>query len=121
MRFLCLIHVDPELIGQITPEEDAKLQLDNYEADQALMRSGKLITAGPLEDREKATLIRSRDGEVTVTDGPYVETKEHLGGFMLIEAESREEAIKIASGSMEKYGTLELRATWELPDPRKAG
>lgn len=120
MRFVCLVHVDLDLISKLTPEEDAALQLENYELDQAYLKSGKLIAAGPLEFPEKATLIRSRNGQVTVNDGPYVETKEHLGGFMLIDAESREEAIKIASGSMEKYGTLELRETWELPDPRLA-
>ncbi len=117
MRFLCLVHIDKTLIAAMTPEEDAALQRDSYEADQALYRSGNLIAAGPLEEPVRATLIRERNGSVSTTDGPYVETKEHVGGFMLIEAANREEAVRLATGSIARYGTIEMRESWELAEP----
>lgn len=117
MKFLCLIHVDPQRFEGITPEAQKALDDAAAEEDQKLLEGGHLIAAGPLEAPEKATLIRVRDGRMSMTDGPYVETKEHLGGFVLIEARDREEAIALLGDSaLANYGTLEIREHWGLID-----
>jgi hypothetical protein len=119
-RFICLVHVDPQRFVGITEAEDRELQIDSYEGDQRLLRSGHLIAAGPLGEPEGATLIRIRDGKLSMTDGPYVETKEHLGGFVLIEAKDRAEAIELlGDAAIAKYGTLEIREHWALQPPGK--
>ena len=111
MRFMLLVHVDPRKFEGITEAEQKALDVQNLAEDKALIESGQLIAAGPLADPETATIIRSSDGEISMTDGPYIETKEHVAGFMFIKARDREEAIEIASKSpVARIGTIEVRA-----------
>jgi hypothetical protein len=118
MRFICLVHVDPSLMEGMTDADHKALNAKNYREDQELLTSGHLISAGPLGEPHTATLVRSRQGKLSMTDGAYAETKEHLGGFVLIEAESREKAIELlANSSMAEYGTLEIREHWALDAP----
>jgi hypothetical protein len=119
MRFICLVHVDPSLMEGMTDADHKALNAKNYAEDQALLKSGHLIAAGPLGEPQTATLVRVRNGRLSMTDGAYVETKEHLGGFVLIEAESREQALELlaADNSMAQYGTLEIREHWALEAP----
>ena len=118
--FICLIHVDPARFEGMTEADHKALNDRNYREDQELLKSGRLVTAGPLGEPETATLIRERDGKVSMTDGPYVETKEHLGGVVIIKAKDREEAIAILGDSaMAKFGTLEIREHWPL-EPSEA-
>jgi hypothetical protein len=117
MKFICLIHVDPTKFEGITPAEQAVLDADNLAGDRRLLESGNLIAAGPLAEPETATLVRMVHGKLSMTDGPYVETKEHLGGFVLIEAESRAQAMELlVDSAMAAYGTLEIREHWSLED-----
>lgn len=118
MRFICLVHVDPARFEGMTAADHKALDAENYAFDQALLKSGHLIAAGPLGEPQTATLIRREDDGVSMVDGPYVETKEHLGGFVLIEASDREEAIALfAKDAMARFGTLEVREHWALPPP----
>jgi hypothetical protein len=115
MQYLCLVHVDGELIGKLTPEEDKKQQRESIEHDEELIRSGHLVAANPVQGPESATIVRVRNGKVSMTDGPYVETKEHLGGFMVIEAKDLNEALAIASKTpVARFGSIEVRPTWDL-------
>ncbi|WP_353645866.1 YciI family protein [Mesorhizobium sp. WSM2239] len=83
--------------------------------DAELKRSGHLIMAQALKTPPHAVSVRKRDGKVSVTDGPFAETKEHLGGFVLIEARDLNEAIKIASDDpLARVGTIEVRPFEEL-------
>lgn len=117
MKFICLVHVDPAMMDGMTKADHEGLNADNLAGDQRLIASGHLIAAGPLAEPETATLVRVRNGKLSMTDGPYVETKEHLGGFVLIEAESREQAMELlADSAMARYGTLEIREHWSLED-----
>jgi hypothetical protein len=119
---MILVHVDPEKMAGMTEADFKALDAQNYASDQKLFASGHLIASGPLAAPETATLVRSVDGKVSMTDGPYVETKEHLGGFMLIEARDREEALAIAArDSMARYGTLEVREQWALKAQEESG
>ena len=115
MQYLCLVHVDGELIGKLTPEEDRKQQRESMAHDEELLQSGHLIAANPVQGPESATIVRVRNGKVSMTDGPYVETKEHLGGFMVIEAKDLNEALAIAGKTpVARFGSIEVRPTWEL-------
>jgi hypothetical protein len=82
-----------------------------------LKTSGHYISASPLQPVATATSIRVRSGKRSVTDGPFAETREQLGGFFLIEAENLDEAIAVAGrvpGA--RKGTVEIRPVVELPD-----
>ena len=110
MRFVCLFHVDAELIGKLTPDELHQFDLANRDADAALIASGHYVSALALAEPQAAAIVRRRGGSASTTDGPYVETKEQLGGILIIEARDMAEAIEIAQqGPMADYGTVEVR------------
>jgi len=114
MRYLCLVYVDRDIIGAITPERNQKLQDDVVTYDADLGRRGLLLMGEPLAEPETAVTVRRRNGKVTVLDGPFAETKEHLGGFMLIDARDLNEAIDVARNDpMTEMGSIEVRALWD--------
>ena len=115
MRYLCLVYVDREIIGSISPERNQKLQHDVGRPTMPTSESrGLLIMGEPLAEPETAVTVRRRSGKITVLDGPFAETKEHLGGFMLIEARDLNEAIDIARNDpMAEMGAIEVRALWD--------
>ena len=92
MRYVCFVHVDQSLIDAATPEELANMDGDNQRANAELTASGHLVLDLALKAPDTARLVRSRGGKVSATDGPYVESKEHLGGFFVIEARNLDEA-----------------------------
>jgi hypothetical protein len=106
VKYVLLIYGDPTT--PTPPEEYAE-----YGAlAEDLGKAGKMLGGEELTDAETGTLVRVRDGERLVTDGPYSETKEHLGGFFLIEAADLDEAIGYAARiPAAKYGgVVEVRA-----------
>jgi hypothetical protein len=114
MRYLCLVYVDRSLVGKLSPEEDRKLQTDSAAYDELLTDRGHLVHADALSEPETAVTVRSRKGKVTTHDGPFAETKEHLGGFLLVEARDLNEAIGIASKTpMAEMGSIEVRAIYD--------
>ncbi len=121
MRFIVLVHEDPAADASISEEQRAELDDQVFAYVSELERSGKLIAGGPIETPEKATVIRSNNGELSMTDGPYVETKEHLAGFLLIEVADRDEALKLAAQfPRANYGSIEVRHHWKLQEPKRA-
>jgi hypothetical protein len=81
-----------------------------------LNEKGQYITAAPLHPTSTATTVRVRDGKRLVTDGPFAETREHLGGFYLIDAKNLDEAISIAARHPgARVGTVEIRPVLEIP------
>ncbi len=116
MRFACLFHVDPELIGKLTPTELDAFDRANRDADAALIASGHYVTALALADVGASVLVRRRDGELSTTDGPYAETKEQFAGFLVIEARDLAEAVEIAQRDpLAAYGTVEVRPELGVP------
>ena len=110
MHFLCLVHLDRDLASALTPAEREAFERQNL-AYAAWLDQGRAVAMSALEEPETATLIRRRRGQLSMTDGPYVETKEHVAGFMFIKARNREEALEIASKSpVTRIGTIEVRA-----------
>jgi hypothetical protein len=110
MHFLCLVHVDKDLAASLTPAEQQAFERENM-AYAEWLASGPSVISSSLHAPDTATLIRSRRGTLSMTDGPYVETKEHVAGIMVIKARDREHAIEIASKSpVARIGTIEVRA-----------
>lgn len=103
MQYLLLINDDPSSVGEdLMPEYMA--------FTEALRASGSFVGANRLQPVETATTVRVRDGETFVTDGPFIETKETLGGYYLIEAESLDEALEWAAKiPSARYGHIEVR------------
>jgi hypothetical protein len=111
MRYLCLVYVDRDIVGKLTPARDKRLQVESAAYDDELKNRGHLVTADALAEPETAVTVRKRNGKVTTHDGPFAETKEHLGGFLLIEARDLNEAISIAEKDpMAEMGSIEVRA-----------
>jgi hypothetical protein len=82
---------------------------------QDIMKSGKHRAGGPLEFTKTAATVRVRDGKTMVTDGPFAETKEQLGGYYLVEAKDLDEAISMAARiPSSKYGSTEVRPVMKI-------
>jgi hypothetical protein len=109
MRYLCAVYIDPGLFDAMGPEEADRLD------DEDLERSGHLILAQALEHPHTAVTLRRRDGRLSMTDGPFAETHEHLGGFFYIEARDLNEALDIAARSpLTRVGAVEVRPTFDV-------
>ena len=114
MRYLLLIY---ETDRPETSEADAMADLQRYNAFTRETHRREAFQAGEaLEPITAATTVRTRDGRTVVTDGPFAETKEFLGGFYLLECRDLDEAIELAKmiPAVER-GSIEIRPIWELP------
>jgi hypothetical protein len=110
MRYLCLVHAEPATMAALSPEEGVRLTDESLNYDAELVTSGHMIAAEALEPPESAVTIRVRHGKVSSTDGPFAETKEHLAGFILIEARDFNDAIRVATAiPMARFGSIEVR------------
>lgn len=115
MKFMCLVLVDSELSADADWEE---VGTDSFEYDVKLFRDGVYITAEALESVSTARTVRVRGGEAMVTDGPFMETREHVAGFILVEARDMGHALEIAAGiPLAKVGAVEVRPVFN-PSPR---
>ena len=110
MRFLCLIYTSADVDGTLTSSEVDTLIAEHFEYDEGLRRRGTMILSDALEKPDKAIVIRPRGWALATTDGPFVETKEHLAGFYLIEAADMAGATEIARRiPSARYGAVEIR------------
>jgi len=108
MKYLCLVYLDEQKWNAVPDSECAA-------CGAGLRSSGVLLAAEPLHPVETATTVRVRNGKMTVTDGPFAETKEHLAGFYLIDAIDLNEAIQIAAKiPPAREGSIEVRPVREL-------
>jgi hypothetical protein len=121
MQYLCMVHVDGSLMAKLTPAEDKDLTRRSLAYDEELQKSGHFLAASALQGPDTATVVRVRNGKVSMTDGPHVETKEHLGGFILIEARDLNEALAVAQKiPMASFGSIEIRPEYPLEARRPA-
>jgi hypothetical protein len=110
MRYVCLVHFEWPAVFELPPSDAEKLIRDSEAYNEELRASGHLVVAHALQKPEAATIVRVRDDRMSATDGPFAETREVLGGFMLIEARDLNEAIRVASGiPLAKLGSIEVR------------
>jgi len=97
MKYVCLGFFDEAAFAQI-PQADAQRMMEEcFAYDDVLRRGGHFLGGEALDSARNAVTLRMKDGEVQVTDGPYVETKETLGGFLLLEARDLNHAIALMS------------------------
>lgn len=110
MRYLCLVYEEEQKLNALSRSEWAALRQETLDYVAALQQSGHLIDAQPLQSATTSRIVQVRDGKRTVTDGPFAETREQLGGYFLIETVDLDEAIEIASNWPSAHiGTIEVR------------
>ena len=118
MKYMLLVYLNEQAM---TDEERAHCYAESAQLTQDLHAKGQYVSASLLHPVATATSVRVREGKRLVTDGPFAETREQLGGYYLIEAANLDEAIAIAGripGA--KWGTVEVRPVVELPNMPKA-
>lgn len=110
MRYLCLAYEEEQKLNELTESEWHDLRQETLDYVDVLRESGRLMAAHPLRSATTASMVRVRDGRVSVTDGPFTETKEQIGGYFLIDVGDREEAIRIAARwPSARIGSIEVR------------
>jgi hypothetical protein len=110
MRYLCLIVWDEERLAALPREELNRLNAAHLALNEELVASGHFVEAEPLEPAAMTTTVRVRGGKTAVVDGPFVETKEQVAGFYLIEARDLNEAIQVAARfPSSPYAAVEVR------------
>ena len=116
MRYLCAVYLEPKNMEMLSPAEGTALDRDSIAYDEELRRSGHYIASDALQHVTAARTLRVRNGKLSVIDGPFAETKEQLGGFILVEARDLDEAVELASQiPMAKHGSIEVRPVMEIP------
>jgi hypothetical protein len=115
MQYLLLIYDSEKQAAAMPETEYARMLADYGTFSQDIAKSGKLVNANRLHDVAKATTVRVRDGKPQLTDGPFAETREQLGGYYLINAKDLDEACAIAARiPSAKYGSIEVRPIHEM-------
>jgi hypothetical protein len=110
MKYLCMAYEEESILNALSKSEWDVLRAATLGYVDELKKSGHLIAAEPLQSVRTASTVRVRGGKVSITDGPFAETKETLGGFFLINAKDLNEAIQIASKwPSAKLGSIEVR------------
>jgi hypothetical protein len=121
VQYLLLIHDDPEAWARMAPEESSRMMKEYFEYSTWLEEKGWFQGGNALQPDAIGTTVRVRDGERVVTDGPFAETKEQLGGYYLIEVPSMDEALEAAERiPSARIGTIEIRPVMELTDESAA-
>ena len=113
MKYMLLIYLDEQALSETERQE---CYVESTQLAQQIHSSGKYLAANPLYPTSMATSVRVRNGKRLVTDGPFAETREQLGGYFLIEANNLDEAIGIAAQiPMARKGTVEVRPVIDIP------
>ena len=115
MKYVCLVYlVEREMNAMSKREADACTE-ESLAYDDTLRKAGHFVMAHALQPVEAATTVRVRNGKLSTTDGPFAETKEQLGGFILIEARDLNEAIQVAAKiPLARRGSIEVRPIREI-------
>ncbi|OOV96499.1 YciI family protein [Pseudomonas sp. MF4836] len=112
MKYLCLVYSDEQLLHSL-PDSPADTECMAYA--EAVQGSGRMLAAEALASVQSATTVRMRAGKLSITDGPFAETKEQLAGFYLIEARDLNEALQVAGHiPAARVGSVEVRPVRQL-------
>lgn len=112
MKYLGLAYFTPEKFSAMAPDDVKELVNQCPELDEKMRATGKVLVSASLGDVENWKTLRPRNGKTSITDGPYTESKEVVGGLFIIEADSQEEALRIAS--MHPAATLGEAGGWAV-------
>ena len=114
MKYMLLIYLDEQ--KPLSETERQECYAESTLLAQQLHSNGQYLGANPLHPTSMATSVRLRNGKRLVTDGPFAETREQLGGYFLVEAKDLDEALDIAARiPMARKGTVEVRPVIEIP------
>ena len=112
MKYMLLVYLDEQALSETEREH---CYVESAQLTQQLNSSGRYLDASPLHPISTATSVRVRDGKRLVTDGPFAETREQLGGYYLVDARDLDEAIGIAERIPPvQFGTVEIRPVMEI-------
>ncbi len=110
MKYICLGYMDEKIWEALTATERNAFMDECFAYDDVLRKNGHFVGGEALEDARNATTLRWRDGKVSATDGPFTETKEQLGGILLLQATDLNRAIQL----MAKHPSIRRGACWEM-------
>jgi hypothetical protein len=116
MKYILLIHHNEEVLGALGEAELQQMRAESVRLANQIDANGQYVDAAPLHSVSTATCVRIRNGKRLVTDGPFTETREQLGGYFLIDAKDLDDALTIAArvpGA--RIGTVEVRPVMEIP------
>lgn len=114
MKYMLLIYDDPKIWAGLSQEEQSGLMGEYFQFTGEIKASGHYIAGDPLQPTSTATSVRLREGKRMLTDGPFAETREQLGGYYMIRARDLDEAISIAARIPSvRLGTIEVRPVME--------
>jgi hypothetical protein len=115
MMYLCLVYHDEQKLNALSASEYDALVAETLAYDEEMRQSGHYIASNALEFVATAASIRIRNGKAFISEGPFVETKEQLGGYILIDARDLNEAIRVASKiPPARMGGIEVRPVKDL-------
>lgn len=115
MKYLCLVYVEEKILNALPGSERRALSDESMAFCDQLQKVGQLLAASPLHPVETASTVRVREGKTSITDGPFAETKEQLGGFLMIDVRDLNDAIRVASNfPAARIGSIEVRPMKEL-------
>ena len=115
MKFMLIVHHDEEAFSKIEKEKRQQMLAESIQLTHQLDTAGQYLSASPLQPAATAVIVRVREGKPLVTDGPFIETREQIAGYFLINAQDLNEAISIATrvpGA--RIGTVEVRPLIEI-------
>ena len=115
MKYMLLVHHDEEAFGKFGEAKQQQMLEESVQLTHQLHANGQYLSASPLHPTPTAAIVRVRDGKQFVTDGPFIETREQLAGYFLIDAKNLDEAVAIAGrvpGA--RIGTVEVRPVREI-------
>jgi hypothetical protein len=123
MKYLCMAYEEEHKLNALSADEWDALRKETIAYVENLRTKGQLVIAHALQSVQHATTVRVRAGKLSMTDGPFAETKETLGGFFLVEARDLDQAIQIAAGwPSARLGSIEVRPIEEaLKQERRYG
>lgn len=115
MKFMLIVHHDEEAFEKIEKEKRQQMLAESIELTHQLHATGQYVHASPLQPAATAVMVRVREGKPLMTDGPFIETREQIAGYFLIQALDLREAVGIAGkvpGA--RIGTVEVRPLIEI-------
>ena len=116
MKYILLVHHNEQVLGELGETRLEQMRAESVELANQIHSKGQYVDAAPLHPTSTATCVRVREGKRLVTDGPFAETREQLGGYFLIDAKNLDEAIAVAARiPMACKGTVEIRPVIDIP------
>ncbi len=121
MKFVCFVYENAAEMAARTDKQEDTISREHLDYDEKLRAGGHFVFANALQAPPAAKIVRKRDGRITATDGPFVETKEHIGGFIVIEAPNMEKAIELAGNiPSARFSLIEVRPVRDLENEMAA-